>query len=140
MNSEGIVKIIITFIVLVFFAAIVGGGLWGCPEYNVYRKELSGKARLKEAEWDRQIQIKDAQAKQNSAEMLGKAAIIKAEYKRQSDSIRAIGTANANNIIAHSLTPEYIKWLFVDQLDQTSNQIIYIPTEATIPILEAGKR
>ncbi len=53
---------------------------------------------------------------------------------------RAKGVAQANEIIADSLTDEYIRWLYVDQLDQTNGQIIYIPTEAGLPILEAGNR
>ena len=125
---------------LLILIGIVTLSLWGCPKYKVYKKELDGKARLKEAEWDRQITIEDAKVKQQSAIMLGKASLTKATYKAQADSIRAIGTSNANKIIANSLTPEYTRWLFVDQLDQTTNQIIYIPTEANIPIMEASKR
>jgi len=124
-------------VLLVFITCL---SMWGFPKYKVYNRELDGKSRLKEAEWTRKIQIQDAEAKQASAEMLGMASLTKAQYKAKSDSIRAVGTSNANKIIAESLTPEYIRWLFVDQLDQTSNQIIYVPTEANVPIMEAGKR
>jgi len=119
---------------------LVGGGMWGCPQYNIYQKTLDGEAKLKQAEWTRQIQIENAKAKEKSAEMLGKADLIKAKYKSRADSIRAIGTANANRIISNSITPEYVRWLFVDQLDQTQNQVIYIPTEGNIPIMEAGRK
>lgn len=118
----------------------VGGCMFGMPQYKIYKQTLQGEANLKQAEWERQIQIEDAKAKQISAKMLGEAELTKASYKAKSDSIRAIGTSNANKIIAKSLTPEYIRWLFVDQLDQTENQIIYIPTEGNIPIMEAGRK
>lgn len=34
---------------------IVASMMAGCPVYNVWQKGLSGKAALKQAEWDRQI-------------------------------------------------------------------------------------
>ena len=118
---------------------LIAGGLYGCPKYKVYKKELDGKARLKEAEWDKQIEIEVAKAKEESADKLGKAIIIEAEYRAKADSIRATGIAKANIIIDSSITDKYIRWLFVDQLDQTNNQIIYIPTEAGIPIMESTR-
>jgi len=39
------------------------------PVYNVWSRELSGKAELKEAEWNRQIAIEEAQARLASAEL-----------------------------------------------------------------------
>ena len=48
---------------IMFLLLIIFGGLYGCPQYKVWQKELSGKAQFKEAEWNRQIKIKEAEAK-----------------------------------------------------------------------------
>ena len=59
---------------------------------------------------------------------------------------RAQGVAQANKIIADSLGgPEgYLRWRYIEMLQETSqaggHQIIYIPTEAGLPLLEAGRR
>jgi hypothetical protein len=61
------------------------------------------------------------------------------EYAR-GEIERAKGTASANKIVAGSITEQYLRYLFVNNLKLTKNQIVYIPTEAGLPILEAGKR
>jgi len=96
------------------------------PIYNVWERELSGKAQLKEAEWNRQIAIKEAEAKKQSAEMLAEAEVI-----------RARGIAKANEIIAGSITEEYIKYKFIEGLNDGNTEVIYVPTESNLPILEA---
>jgi hypothetical protein len=53
---------------------------------------------------------------------------------------KAKGTAEANKIIANSITPEYLRYLWIDGIKGEHNQIIYVPTEASIPIMEAGHR
>ena len=95
------------------------------PVYNVWASEMSGKADLREAEWNKQISIEEAKAELESAEL-----------KKQSDVIRAQGIAEANEIISKSLTPEYIKWKWVEGLHDGTSEVIYVPTEANIPILE----
>ena len=40
------------------------------PRYNVWRLELSGKAKLKEAEWSRMVVIEEASAKKEAAQHL----------------------------------------------------------------------
>jgi len=59
----------------------------------------------------------------------------------KADTVRARGIAQSNQIIGQSLkgNPEYLTWLYIDNLKETQNQIIYVPTEASLPILEAGK-
>lgn len=105
-------------------------GMYGCPTYNVWQKELSGKAQLKEAEWNRQIKIQEAAAQEESAKHLARAEIE-----------RAKGVAQANEIIGSSLknNEAYLRYLWITELNQ-GQQVIYIPTEAGLPILEAGKR
>jgi len=98
------------------------------PQYDVWARGLSGKAELREAEWNRQIAIEEAQAELESSTL-----------KKQSDIIRAEGVAEANNIISESLTEEYIRWKWVEGLHDGSSEIIYVPTEANMPIMEANR-
>ena len=110
----------------VFLLVIVVVAMWGMPQYRVYSKELSGKAQLREAEWNRQITIQEAEAEKASA-------VLKAE----AEVSRAIGIAEANRIISGSITPEYLKYKFIEGLNDGNTETIYVPTEANIPILEA---
>lgn len=57
------------------------------------------------------------------------------------DTIRAHGVARSNEIIGRSLkdNPEYLKWLWISEMKETNNQIIYVPTETNLPILEANR-
>ena len=54
----------------------------------------------------------------------------------------AKGTAEANRIIGDSLknNEAYLRYLWIHNLEEGKNEVIYIPTEAGMPILEAGKR
>ena len=127
MNKKGqeggwIISIVVIFILL------IGLLMWGMPNYGVYSKELSGKAELREAEWSRQIAVEEAQADLDAAELI-----------KQADIVRAEGVAEANVIIAKSLTQEYIQWKWVEGLHDGSSEVIYIPTEANMPIMEAGR-
>lgn len=101
------------------------------PVTSVWQKTLSGKAQLKEAQWNRQILIQEAEAKKESA-----------KHWAQAEIERAKGAAKSNEIVANSLGgPEgYLRWLYIQMLEETNNNVIYIPTEAGLPILEAGKR
>lgn len=105
-------------------------GMWGCPNYSVYQQNLEGEAELARATQNRQISIQEAQAKKESAHDLAAAEVIRAE-----------GVAKANHIIGQSLKENeaYLRYLWIDNMDKTQNQIIYIPTEAGLPILEANR-
>lgn len=120
------------FLGLVLLCGLLAFGMWGCPTYKVWQQGMEGKAALQRAEQDRQIKVQEAVALRDAA-----------MYRAAADSIRAEGTANANRIINASLTSEYIKWYFVEGLNQTAEsgnlQIIYIPTEANVPITEAAR-
>jgi regulator of protease activity HflC (stomatin/prohibitin superfamily) len=112
------------------FIFFVFGGMWGCPQYRVYQQRLEGEAELARAQQNRQIKMQEASAKKQAAMDLAIA-----------DTTRAWGIAKSNEIIGESLTDEYTRWLFVDQLDEVgeNTQIIYVPTEANIPVLEANR-
>ena len=119
-------------ITLVVIAAIV---LIGLPTYNVYSKQMAGKAAYEQAVQDRRIRVLEAQAALDSAKLTAQAEIE-----------RAKGTNEANRIMAESLGgPEnYLRWSYIHMLEETAGQgdrqVIYIPTEAGMPILEAGRR
>lgn len=113
---------------------IVGGGFGGClyggPQYGVYKERMAGAAKLAEAESSRQIAIQEAHAKMEAAKMLAQAEIE-----------RAKGVAEANKIIGDSLqgNEAYLWYLWIHNLENGSNDVIYVPTEAQLPVLEAGR-
>lgn len=120
----------------VVFAAIafVGLGFTGCAaerEYNVWSSKMTGEANFAQAQQDRQIRVLEATAKRDAAVM-----------EAQAEVERAKGVAAANKIVADGLGgPEgYLRYLYVQNLENSKGQIIYVPTEAGLPILEAGKR
>ena len=125
------VEFVAAVAVAVVIAGLIGGAFWGIPQYRVYSQRLSGAAKLAEAESSRQIAVQEAHAKMESAKMLAQAEVE-----------RAKGVAEANKIIGDSLrgNDEYLRYLWIHNLEAGNNAVIYIPTEAGLPILEAGKR
>lgn len=115
----------------VTFLLLITLGMWGCPQYNVWSKELKGKAQLKQAEWNRQIAVQEAQAKKEAATLLAAAEVE-----------RAKGVAEANAIIGKSLkgNEAYLRYLWINGLHDGSSEIIYVPTEANLPILESVRK
>lgn len=119
---------IVASIVMIIF--LIFGALFGFPLYSVWSNEQAGRAELARAEQNRQIAVQEAKAKMESAELLAEAEIV-----------RAKGLAKANEIVADSLTgkSEYIHYLWIEALKESKDQIIYIPTEAGIPITESTR-
>ena len=103
---------------------------FGCPYYTVFQQGMSGQAKLKESESSRQVLIQEAKAKHESAKELAQAEVE-----------RAKGVAEANKIIGEGLkgNHEYLMYLWIHAMSEQGHQIIYIPTEAGLPILEAGR-
>jgi hypothetical protein len=89
---------------------------------------ISPQLHLYKANVEKKAAVAEAKAHANAAVFLAKAEVTRAE-----------GVAAANKIIAESITDEYVRWLYVDQLPEIDGQIIYVPTEAGIPILEAER-
>lgn len=116
------------------FVCLIGGSLYGCPQYTVYQQGQAGQAELAKADFSERIAVRTAQANLDSAKL-----------QAQTDVIRAQGVANANKILADSLGgPEgYLRWKYIEMLETTadsvSRQVIYIPTEAGLPILESHR-
>lgn len=109
--------------------------LVGLPTYNVYSKQMQGRAAYEEAVQNRRIRVLEAQAALDSAKLTAQAEIE-----------RAKGANEANRIMAEALggAENYLRWSYINMLQETAGkegrQTIYIPTEAGMPILEAGKR
>lgn len=117
------------FNIIMTIVIIIGLLMFILPQYGVWSMELSGKAELKEAEWSRQIAVEEAKAEKDAASL-----------KAEAEVIRAAGIAKANEIISKSLTKEYIQYKFVEGLNDGNTEVIYVPTEANLPILEARNK
>lgn len=128
-NTGGIIALGVLALVV---CIVVGAVVIGYPIYNVWASEQAGKASLAEAESSRQIAVVEAKAKMDSAKSLADAEVIRAE-----------GVAKANQIIGASLknNGEYLDYLWLTEKISTDadKEIVYVPTEAQLPILEAGR-
>lgn len=118
------------FVGVVLIILFIWGMMAAYAKYNVWSSGLAGEAELKQADWNRQIAVREAEAKKESA-----IALAQAEVER------AKGVAQANKIIGDSLkgNEDYLRYLWIDSLQNTKDQIIYVPTEASLPILEASR-
>lgn len=116
---------------ILLLVLLAAGSMYGCPRYSVYVKDLEGQAELARATQNRQIKIQEANAEYEAAKALAKAEIE-----------RAHGVAEANKIIGDSLkgNEAYLRYLWIQGLQQGATpQVVYVPTEAGLPILEAGR-
>lgn len=113
------IVIILSITVLLILALMVG-----IPIYSVWQQGYSGRAALAKAEQTRQILITQANAEKEAAvaraeaiEIMGEAAKKYPEYRQQ----------------------EFIG-AFAEALKEgTINQIVYVPTETMIPIMEKDR-
>ncbi len=116
----------------IVIAFLLFGGVGGCmyeyPQYQVYQQRLEGEAELAKANYSKQVSVQEAQAKLDSAQKLAEVEVIRAQ-----------GVAKANEIIAQGLGgPQgYLRYLYIQTLENRKGDTIYIPTEAGLPILEA---
>lgn len=111
-------------ILLCVIIALTVACLAGCPAYNVYSSKMEGEANLAKANSTKQILVTQAQAEKDAAEL-------------RAEAIKIVGQAAKD-------FPEYRQQEFIgafaDALREGKmNQIIYVPTEANIPITEAGR-
>lgn len=116
-----LVKIIMWASAAVLVAVV--GSMAGCPQYKVYSERKTGEAELARANANREILVAQARAEKEAAVLraeaigiVGKAAKEYPEY-RQQEFIGAFADALKHGSIA---------------------QIIYVPTEGNIPLLQAG--
>lgn len=114
---------IIIFFVGVFF-------LWKLvtPQLNLYK-----------AQTERRAVIAEQKANSEAAEYAARSTVTQAIAKAEAEVERAKGLAKAQHIISQTLTESYLRYLYIQTLDGDQHQVIYIPTEAGLPILEADR-
>lgn len=121
----------VTGLIIIALLGLIVLAMWGCPVYSVYSARKNGEAQLAHAQSSKEVAVAEAKAKMESA-----------TYEAQADTIRAHGIAASNQIIGNSLklNQVYLEWLWIDQLKDTKNQIIYVPSQKFgLPILEANR-
>lgn len=127
-ERKQIFKIIAYLVSIVFLTVtlLIGFG----PVYAVWSQRLAGEAELAKAESSRKIRILEARAEQEAAKSLAEAEVIRAE-----------GVSKANKIIGDSLQNNegYLRYLWIQGLQSNHMQVVYVPTEANLPILEATR-
>ena len=111
----GLICLMLIFIIACMFAY---------PLYNVWQQGLSGKAALERAEQTRKVLIVQAQAEKEAA-------------KERAEAIKIVGQAAKDY-------PEYRLQEFIGAFGEALHQgkisqIIYVPTEGNIPIVEATR-
>ena len=124
-RTAKIIAYIASLIVSVILCALAFG-----PIYGVWSQRLSGEAELARAEANRQIRVLEAKAEQEAAKALAEAEVTRAE-----------GVARANKIIGDSLQNNegYLRYLWIQGLQTNQMQVVYVPTEANLPIMEATR-
>ena len=63
----------------------------------------------------------------------------KAKKDAEIEVARAQGVAQSNEIIGRSITSSYLKYLWVQGMQTNQMQVVYVPTEANLPILESKR-
>lgn len=118
--AAAVVAVIITWLaialgVLVLLVVLIAG----LVKFYQWSKIAGGQGDLDKARFTRQIAELDAQA----------------------EIARARGVSEANKIIADGLGgPEgYLRYLSIEAMKNRQGDTVYVPTEAGIPITEAGR-
>jgi hypothetical protein len=110
---RGVIYIILIIAFILFL--IMGFFAVATPKYSLWS-----------AQYTKKIQVEEAIGKKMAAIELAQAEIE-----------RAKGVAESNKIIAESLDEQYLRYLWIQGLNDGSSEVIYVPTEANLPILEA---
>lgn len=63
----------------------------------------------------------------------------KARKDAEIEIARAEGVAKSNKIISGSIDGNYLRYLWIKGLQTNNMQVIYVPTEGNIPIMEANR-
>lgn len=116
--------------ILFLLVVLVAGGMYGCPQYNLYAQEMAGRAVLAEAQSSRQVKTLEAIAAKESSKALAEAEVIRAE-----------GAAKANKILQNSLggADGYLRYLQIQAVDAKDASVIYVPTEGGLPVTESRR-
>ena len=115
----GIIVGVVVFVMVLIFALMVG-----YRYYSVWSMEMQGKAKLAEATQSRQIQIEQARSEREAAALRAEAIAIVGKAAKEFPEYRLQEFLGA----------------FAEALKEGNiNQIMYVPTEANIPITEATR-
>jgi len=66
--------------------------------------------------------------------------LISAKKEAEIEVERAKGIAEANKIIAESISDGYLHYRFIEGLNDGNTEVIYVPTETNLPLLEARNK
>lgn len=114
------IRLTVALIIVGLFAGLFY--VW--PQYRVWQRGLAGEAALRQAEQERQILVEQARAEKDSATL-------------RAEAIAIVGKAAQDY-------PEYRSQEFIGAFAEALqggkiSQVVYVPTEANIPIMEAGR-
>lgn len=103
------------------------------PHYRVWAQRKQGEADLAQAENETRVAVLRADREREAA-----------KHYAEADVERAKGIAASIKEVEQRLgSPEgYLRWKYIHMLEEQDGvkSVIYVPTEAGLPILEAGKR
>lgn len=129
MQKRGIKDVIVMALVVLFIGALTFGALLGAAaiyvKFKVWQKEKEGLAELKRAENARRVLVEQAKAEKEAAELRAQAIAIIGEMAKKYPEYR------------------YQEFLgaFAEALKEGKiQQIIYVPTEANVPIMEKPRK
>lgn len=122
--------------IAILLVLVIAVPMFGLPHYGVWRAGLSGEALLRKAEQEKKIAIETAKAKVEAAKLEAQAELERA--KGMAQAIEAVGEMSAKY-------PDYKHQRFIEGFAQALEdgkvqQIIYVPTESNIPIVESRNR
>lgn len=127
-NSKALV------IIFAFIAILVVVLMVGLPVYNVWQQEMAGKAEMAKAEQNRKILIEEAKARLEAEKL-----------NAQAEVERARGMAEAMKLENGTLNTTYNQYLFIRTLEKLADkgdlpQIIYMPSEGLVPVMDVSKK
>jgi regulator of protease activity HflC (stomatin/prohibitin superfamily) len=65
--------------------------------------------------------------------------LAKAKKDAEIEVAKAEGVAKSNLIISNSITENYLRYKWIEGLQSNDMQVVYVPTEANLPIMEASR-
>jgi len=121
-------------IVFAFIAILVVVLMVGLPVYNVWQQEMAGKAEMAKAEQNRKILIEEAKARLEAEKL-----------NAQAEVERARGMAEAMKLENGTLNTTYNQYLFIRTLEKLADkgdlpQIIYMPSEGLVPVMDVSTK
>ena len=116
--------IAVTSIAALLLVIVVAAGMAGYPSYMVYAARMDGEATVARANGAKMALVAQAMAEKDAAQL-------------RADAIKIVGQAAKD-------FPEYRQQEFIGSFAEALHQgkisqIIYVPTEANIPIIEARR-